>query len=1033
MARSFFVWLVRRRAIVLMVALLLAASGVMALFHISVDAFPDVSPVSVTILTEAPGMSPLEVEQQITDTIEPVMNGLPGVRTVRSKTLFGLSSVTVVFNSRTEIYRARTMVTERLGTIKSLLPPGTSPVLGAVSTPTGNIFRYTLEGSSDLMSLRTLQDWVVKRALMTTPGVAAVLSYGGYVKSYFVVVDPFRLDAFHLSLRDVTQALALNNSNVGGGTLDRSGEYYLVRGIGRIDSRKDILSVVIAERKGVPVLVRDVARVLVRPEVRRGNALLDSRDVVKGTVVMLRGENALQTISALEKKVRLINGTLLPPGVRIVPYYNEAPLIRQAFHTVVHSLVEGGILVVIVLALFLGRLWASLSVALGLPLSILLTFLAMQGIHLAADLMSLGGIVIGIGMMVDASIVMAENIERSESLWPGLSPEERLVRAGSEIVRPVFFSILIIVVVFLPILFLPGMPGKMFAPMGLSIITALVLSLIVALTFVPAMISLAPEKKGKEDHGERMAKRLESLYLPLLEWTLRRRGAVLALGVLAMVLAGVLLFRTGTEFIPVLDEGSILVIADLWPSASLSETTEAARVVDRILRGFPEVALTQSRIGRAQSGTDTDVTSHMEIFVALKDRKLWPHGLTKRDLVARMTDQLHRNLPSVSFDFSQPIEERIDEMVSGAKAQVAIKLFSDDLSLLTSYAARLEDLVRTVPGTRDVTVQRITGQPYVDIRIDREAISHYGLNVSDILEVIRMGIGPEGLTTTVLKGVRRIHLHVRFPRDIRDSVSRMKTILLTTHRGVSVPLGQLVHFSEKTGPFRVYHEGGKRLIMLQFNIAGRSTSHVVASLRDAVKQRLPLPAGLQMTVGGEFENTNITLARLKVLVPLVLVVIFLLLYWNFGSLLHTLLILLNIPFSLVGGVVALKSFGEFLSIPASIGFIALFGVAIQNGVLLLSFVREQESAGRSPEEAIRVAARRRLRPVLMTALVGGIGIVPLLLSSGTGANIQRPLAAVVVGGLASSTAMTLLVLPAVYLVVRGRRGEGKRAAGEGNF
>ena len=1021
MGLRFFLWLQERRAIVLMGIALLASAGVLSVFRVAVDAFPDVSAVSVAILTEALGMSPLEVEQQITNTIEPVMNGLPGVKAVRSKTLFGLSAVTVVFDSHSEIYRARTMVTERLGTVSSLLPAGASPVLGAVSTPTGNIFRYTLEGSTDLMQLRTIQDWVVKRALLTTPGVAAVLSYGGYVKSYSVVVDPYRLDGFHLSLRDVVRALSLNNNNVGGGTLDRSGEYYLVRGLGRIDSRRDILSVVIAERNGIPVLVRDVGRVVVRPEVRRGNALLDDREVVKGTVVMLRGENALKTIGALEKTVAMVNRTLLPPGIRIVPFYSEAPLIRQAFHTVVRSLLEGGMLVVVVLVVFLGRLWASLSVALGLPLSILLTFLAMRGIHLTADLMSLGGIVIGIGMMVDASIVMAENIERSETLWPSLASSERLARAASEIVRPVFFSILIIVVVFLPILFLPGMPGKMFAPMGISIIVALLLSLTVALTFVPVMISYAPERRGGEDHGERVARRLEALYAPLLEWTLSHRRLVLIGGIGAIGLAGLLLLRTGTEFIPVLDEGSVLILADLWPSASLSETTEASRVVDRILRGFPEVLLTQSRIGRAQSGTDTDVTSHMEIYVGLKERKAWPPGMTKRKLLALMAERLNRDLPSVSFDFSQPIEERIDEMVSGAKAQVAIKLFSDDLALLTSYAARLESLVKKVPGTRDVTVQRITGQPYVNIRIDREAISQYGLNVSDVLEVIRMGVGPEGLTTTVLKGVRRIHLHVRFPRNIRESVSRMKTILLTTPRGISVPLGQLAHFSEETGPFRVYHEGGKRLIMLQFNISGRSTSHVVDDMRARVARDLPLPPGLRISVGGEFENTNMTLARLEILVPLVLLVIFLLLFWNFDSLLHTLLILLNIPFSLVGGVVALKLFGEFLSIPASIGFIALFGVAIQNGVLLLSFVREQERVGKAPEEAIRTAARRRIRPVLMTALVGAIGIVPLLLSSGTGANIQRPLASVVVGGLVSSTAMTLLVLPAIYLLASGRK------------
>ncbi len=1030
MAKAFFTWLLYRRIVILMLFALLAAGGVYSVFQVSVDAFPDVSPVSVTVLTEAPGFSPLEVEQQITYNIETAMNGLPGVRKIRSKTLFGLSAVTVVFDSSSEVYRARTMVAERLGTLQGLLPPGTQPIMGAVSTPTGNIFRYTLSGSDDLMKLRTLQDWTVKRALLSTRGVASVLSYGGYVKSYYVVVDPYRLDGFHLSLQDVTRALASNNENVGGGYLDRGGEYYLIRGLGRIEGESDIESVVVAERKGVPVLVRDVADVEVMPEVRRGNALLDDREVVKGTVVMLRGENALRTLSRVEKKVAEINRTLLPPGIRVVPYYDEGPLIRNAFRTVFHSLLEGGVLVILVLGLFLGRFWASFVVASGLPLSILMTFLVMRGMHLTADLMSMGGMVIGIGMMADASIVMAENIWRISGLMPEISREERIVLAAGEIVRPVFFAILIIVIVFLPILLLPGMPGKMFAPMATSIIVALLLSLLVALTYVPSMMSLDPSK-SPSSRGERLTQALERAYAPVLEWILAHRAWVLVSGVAAITLAAVLLARTGTEFIPVLDEGSVLIIADLWPSASLSETTEASRVIDRIVRSYPEVLLTQSRIGRAQSGTDTDVTSHMEIYVRLKERKSWPEKMTKKRLVAEMSRRLNATLPAVSFAFSQPIEERIDEMVSGAKAQVAFKVYSDDIGLLTSYSSRLASLIRQVRGTRDVTVQRITGQPYIDIRIDRQAISRYGLNVSDVLRVIRMGIGPEGLTTTILKGIRRIHLHVRFPRDIRNSIARMKTILLTTPRGITVPLGQLARFSEETGPFRIYHEGGSRLIMVQFNIGDRATSHVVADVERLVDTRLRPPLGLHLSVGGEFENTNLTLSRLRLLVPVVLLGIFLLLMWNFGSIGYTLLILLNIPFSLVGGVVALKSFGEYLSIPASVGFIALFGVAIQNGVLLLSFAMEEENKGRPPREAIRSAALRRIRPVLMTAIVGAIGILPLLLSSGTGANIQRPLAAVVVGGLISSTAMTLLVLPAVYDLVfspRDPRYRGKRSS-----
>ena len=1030
MKTGFFDKILDNRLLVILIALLLSGAGLLSLKSLAVDALPDVSPVSVTVLTEAPGIAPVEIEKQITNTIETEMNGLPGVVLIRSKTLFGLSSVTIVFRNSMDIYRARTLVMERLSESRTALPPGVSPILGAVSTPTGNIFRYTLEGPGvDLMKLRTYQDWIVKRALLTVRGVAGILSYGGYVKAYFVNVDPYRLLAFHLSLDQVAKALSVNNENVGGGYIDVGGESYIVRGIGRIRSRQDIESIVVATRQGVPVLIRDIGAVKVLPEVRRGNALEGNREVVKGTVVMLRGENALDVLSRLQAKVHEINSHLLPDHVRIHEYYSSAPLILKAVHTVIHALIEGSVLVILILIIFLGRIWAASVVAVTLPVSILVTFFLMQRLHMAADLMSMGGIVIGIGMMVDASIVMAENIERHQ--WEKGIPigKDEIAGAAGEVVRPILFSIAIISSVFIPILFLPGIPGKMFSPMATAILLALGSSLILSLTFVPVMMSFFRNgKTGRmEKLGEALFHLIQSTYVSLLRKLLPRGRTVIVIGVVFVGISLWVFFRTGTEFIPVMDEGSILVLADLWPSASMAETTQASRVINRILMSFPEVEMTQSRIGRAQSGTDTDVPSHTEIFVKLRPRNEWPPRVTKQELVRQMEKKLDDTLPSVSFDLSQPIQERIDEMVSGVKAMVAIKVFGDQMKTLSSYSENLAGLLKSVRGVYSVTIQRITGQPYIDIRIDHNALAQYGLSVAAVNRIVSMGIGPDGITSQVIKGVRRYNLHIRFRKKDRISIGRIRSILITTPKGITVPLGQLAVIQKVIGPSRIFHENGSRLMMVQFNIRDRATSHVVAEIRSKIKKRLPTPTGVHLEYGGEFQNTRITLDRLRILLPLTLVLVFILLYGNFRSLLYTMLILLNIPFSLVGGVLALRSFGEYLSVPASIGFIALFGVAIQNGVLLLSFAQEAQRQGDSPEQAIVRAATRRVRPVMMTALVGSLGILPLLLSHGTGANVQRPLAAVVTGGIFSSTLMTLLVLPSVYLLVMRFRKSSRAA------
>ncbi len=1030
MSKRYFSWVLENRFLIVALSVLLLGAGILSIRSLTVDALPDVAPVSVTILTEDPGIAPVEVERQVTNTIEMVMNGIPGVVRIRSKTLFGLSQVTVVFRPEVDIYRARSQIMERLSETRQSLPPGVSPTLGAVTTPTGIIYRYTLEGpGKSLMELRTIQDWIVKRQLLTAHGIAGVLSYGGFVKAYFVNIDPQRLLAHHLTFGQVLPVFSRNNENVGGGFINTGGETYLVRGMGRLTGRADLEGLVVAYDNGAPVRIRDIAKVKVMAEVRRGAALLNGHEVVKGSVIMLRGENALKTITRIDHEVSRINHHLLPPGVRIVPFYESSPLILAAIRTVTHSLLEGSVLVLLVLVLFLGRPGASLVVALTLPLSILITFLVMSRIHLTADLMSLGGIVIGIGMMVDGSIVMVENMEHLFPAGGEGIPVWEIRDAAMEVVRPILFSIAIIGAVFIPILYLPGIPGKMFSPMAKSILICLGASLFLTMTLIPPMMTFV---RGRQDGflarlGEGLFHWIKTRYRTVLDVSIRNRWKVMILGVVAIVLGAIGLTRLGTEFIPVLDEGSLLIIADLWPSASMEETAQASRIVHSILKRYPEVLLDQSRIGRAQSGTDTDVPSHAEIYVKLKDRSLWPPGMTKEKIISGLEKDLSRALPSVSFDITQPIQERIDEMVSGVKAQVAIRVYGENLDLLAQYGNRVAEKIRGVRGVHDVTVQRIMGQPNITIRVDREALSAAGLSVSDVLGLVQMGVGPDGVMTQVVRGIRRINVHVRFQKPFRDSVESIRSIPIQTPGGQVLTLGQVASVVREIGPSRVFHEGGSRVIMVQFNIRGRSTSHVVGEIKGRIGRDIPPPVGMRISYAGEFQNTQITMNRLKILVPLTLLLVFILLYWNFRSLAYSFLILLNIPFSLTGGVLALLLSHEYLSIPASIGFIALFGVAVQNGVLLLSFAKDAKDKGATTLEAITQAGTRRVRPVLMTALVGGLGILPLLMSHETGANIQRPLAAVVMGGLVSSTLMTLLVLPAIYSILFGRKEQGLKA------
>lgn len=1014
----------REKFLVIIATVLLVVFGAYSFQKLPIDAFPDVTNIQVQIITQAQGMSPLEVEKFVTFPIEIQMSGLPRLVELRSRSKPALSLITVVFEDGVDIYFARQLVLERLIEAKEKLPPSAEPALGPVSTGLGEIFQYTLEslqpghpeGPEHLMELRTYQDWMVRPILKSVPGVADVNSFGGFVRQYHVIVDPDKLRKFGLSLREVFEVVAKNNANVGGNILEHASEQYLVRGVGLVTSLRDIEEIVVKEHGNVPILVRDVAEVKIGPEVRQGALVRDGKEGVAGIIMMLRGGNAKEVAARVKAKVKDINdGRLLPEGTAIRPFYDRTELVEAAVGTVRKALLEGSVLVILILFLMLGNARSALIVTLSLPLAVLATFILMRlpFINLSANLMTLGGLAIAIGMMVDGSVVMVENIYRHlTEKRPATSHEKlEIVRHSAlEVARPVLFGIGIIIIVFLPLFSLRGIEGKMFTPLASTISLSLFSSIVIALLIAP-VLSFLLLKAGKEEEVW-LIRAVKKVYLPALHAVLRHRVKTVLVAVVLLAGSLALFPFLGTEFIPSMDEGSITTQMIRLPDISLTQSIRIEEVAHRLIRKFPEVRAIASKIGTAEIATDPEGQNTSDPIVVLKPRREWKNFRSKEKLVDAIRAELEK-IPGVALNITQPIALRVDELISGVKSQIAIKIFGDDMKVLKQKAEEIAQAISAVKGVADLRVEQVAGQRYLTVEIDRRKIARFGLNVSDVQEIIEIAVGGK-VATEVLEGDRRVDVLVRFPEEKRKSAATIGNILINTPAGLSVPLEQLAQISLQEGPVQISRENIKRRIVVECNVDGRDIGSFVAEAQAKINEKVQLPSGYFVTWGGAFENQQRAMQRLMIIVPAAIGLIFLLLFSAFDSFKQAFIVILNLPFALIGGIVALFISGLYLSVPASVGFIALFGVAVLNGIVLVTFINQLRKEGMMTDIAVVRACSYRLRPVLMTALVTMLGLVPLLFATGVGSEVQRPLAVVVIGGLLSSTALTLFVLPAIY-------------------
>ena len=1020
----------QQRFLVLTFTLLLIGLGVYSAKKLPIDAFPDVTNIQVQIITEAEGMAPTEVEKLVSFPIEVTMTGIPKVTEVRSLSKIGLSVITVVFEDDMDTYFARQLVFERLQQARENLPPGVDAEMGPISTGLGEIYQYVVEGDGySPMELRTVQDWIIRLILRTVPGVTDVNSFGGVVKQYHVLIDPGKLISYNLTLREVFEAVEKNNANAGGNFIEHNSEQYIVRGLGLVKSSEDLQNIIIASHDGTPIYVKNVADVTIGPEIRQGAVTKDGKgEVVAGITLMLKGASGREVVTNVKEKVQEIQKAL-PPGVTIKPFYDRTELVKRAIETVTKALKEGAIFIFLVLLLFLGNIRSALIVGAVLPLSVLFTFIMMGRFNLSANLMSLGGLAIGIGMLVDGAVVMVENVYRHLEENPEAKGNiiHTVLEAAKEVGRPIVFGISIIIVVFLPLFTLQGIEGKMFSPMAFTVSFALLGSLIFSLTVIPVLctfllgegrsrftnISLFNKLGGLfESLSNKIITSLKNLYIPILKKALGCRKLVVGGAVTALILSLSLFPFIGTEFLPQLNEGSIAIQAFRLPSISLTESLEVSRQIERALIKFPEVQTVVSKTGRAEIASDPMGVEISDILVNLKPQSDWKTAETNEELVEKMREELSL-IPGVAYSFSQPIALRVDELISGVKAQIAIKLFGEDMDVLKNKAEEIREIVSKIKGVEDLNVERVSGLQYLQIEIDRSQIARYGINVSDIQEIVETAIGGK-VATEVFEGQKRFGVFVRFPGYVRKDVNTVKNILVSAPDGARIPLEQLARVYLEEGPAQISRENGQRRIVIECNVAGRDIGGFVAEAQKKIAAQVELPPGYFITWGGQFENQQRAMARLYIVVPLVILLIFILLFSTFNSLKNALLIIMNIPFAVIGGILALFISGLYLSVSASVGFIALFGVAVLNGVVMVSYFNQLRREGTGLEEAILKGAELRLRPVLMTALVASLGLIPMFLATGPGSEIQKPLATVVIGGLISSTILTLIVLPTLY-------------------
>lgn len=1040
---------IEQRYLVLLAVLGMAGLGIASYQKLPIDAVPDITNVQVQVNTSAPGFTPLETEQRITYPVETAMAGLPGLQQTRSISRSGLSQVTVIFKDGTDLFFARQLVNERLQQAREQLPEGVESAMGPISTGLGEIFLWTIEAEQGARKedgseytptdLRVIQDWVIKPQLRNVPGVAEVNTIGGFAKQFQVAPDTRRLAAYRLTLADVIAALERNNANVGAGYIERNGEQLLVRAPGQVGSLEDIANIVVANIGGTPIRLRNVAEVDLGRELRTGAATEDGREVVLGTVFMLIGENSRTVAKAAAEKLAEINRTL-PAGVKAVTVYDRTQLVDKAIATVKRNLTEGAILVIAVLFLFLGNIRAALITAMVIPLAMLFTFTGMFSNRISANLMSLGAL--DFGIIVDGAVVIVENAIRrlahaQQHHGRMLTRSERLhevFAASKEARRALIYGQLIIMVVYLPIFALTGVEGKMFHPMAFTVVLALLGAMILSVTFVPAAIALFITGKVKEEENLLM-RSARRAYEPVLDWVMARRALVFAGAAVLVVLSGVLARGMGSEFVPSLGEGDFALQSLRTPGTSLSQSVAMQEKLERqVLAKVPEVQRMFSRTGTAEIASDPMPPNISDAYVMLKPKDQWPDPKKSRAQLEAEIQEAANGVPGSAYELSQPIQLRFNELISGVRSDVAVKVFGDDMEVLNQTAEQIAGVLRQVQGSSEVKVEQTSGLPVLTVNIDRQRAARYGLNVGDIQDNVAVAIGGRE-AGTLFEGDRRFDLIVRLPENLRSDIDALSRMLIpvpapanaTDSRIGFITLGEVARLELVQGPNQVSRENGKRLVVVSANVRGRDIGSFVSEASGSMEQQVKLQAGYWTTWGGQFEQLQSAAQRLQVVVPVALLLVFTLLLMMFNNVRDGLVVFTGIPFALTGGVVALWLRDIPLSISAGVGFIALSGVAVLNGLVMISFIRSLREEGRGLDEAIREGALTRLRPVLMTALVASLGFVPMALATGTGAEVQRPLATVVIGGILSSTTLTLLVLPALYRWMHRRDEEGQGA------
>jgi len=1011
----------RYKFLVLIAFGVVAFLGWRAIYTVPIDAFPDVTPVQVNIYTESPGLAAEDVEQLLTFPIESGMAGLPKVQEIRSVSLFGLSYVAVYFDDDMDIYFARRLVMERLQEVGDRIPEGYgTPEMGPNTSGLGQVFWYTLERADEQlnaaitdMDLRTMHDWTVRLMLRTAAGVDDVMSWGGQERQYQVIIDPLNLIKFELTFKDVMEVIEANNRQVGGQYINQGSEQYLVRGLGLVQNEADIGTMVIKVEDGVPVYLRDVAKIEQGPALRFGAVTRDGKEVVLGMALSRIGENAANVVAAVKDKVKIVNEAL-PEGVVLRPVYDRTDLVDKAVSTAVKALIEGSILVAIVLFLFLGEFRSALVVVTALPLSMLIAFIFMGQAGLSANLMSLAGLAVGIGMMVDGAVVMVENAfrimaERRESGEP-VDRSSAVLAAAREVANPIAFAITIIIVVFVPLFALEGLEGKLFKPMAFTIGYAMAGSLVLTLTAIPVLAALI--LKPKEERDTILVRVIKSRYLPLLEWSLANKKKVVMSAVSLLVVSLSLFPFLGKEFMPTLQEGSIMWRVTSIPSASLEQSIKISKDIENALTRYPEVKTTVAMIGRAEKGETADV-NYMEIYTELNPEDEWPEKRTVPELADQMREDLEKVVPTAVIAFTQPIQMRVEELISGVRATLATKIYGEDLEELDRLSEEIKNVIAGVEGVADLSLEANVGKPQIRIQVNREQLARYGMNADDVLSVVRTGIGNEPVST-LIDGVRRFDITARITDASKASVQSIKQIPIRAGSGAIVPLSAVADVTVAEGYSFIRREQLQRYAVIQMDVRGRDIDGFVQDANAAIENSVEIPAGYWIEWGGAFENQQRAMQRLSVIVPLTIFFIFVLLYTAFNSIKYATMIIANVPFATIGGIFALFVSGQYVSVPSAIGFIAVFGVAMLNGIVLVSFINELRDKGLSVAEAVRKGAELRLRPVLMTASVAILGLIPMLLSSGVGAETQRPLASVVVGGLITSTFLTLILLPVIY-------------------